>query len=336
MRDPFGREGLRGGVRDRARHLAEVVVERRGARPQRREPGRGGDRVPREGPRLVDRAVGGEVGHEVGASAEGRRREPSTHDLAEGEQVRRAGGVPARVGTPFAGLVAVPAGGAAPEAGHHLVADEQGAVLLGDPPQPLGEAGCRRDDPHVARRCLRDDGCDLVATRREDLLDRGEVVVRQDDRLARRARRDTGRVRQREGRDTRSGVREEGVDVAVVAAGELHDDAATRDAARQPERRHRGLGAAADESHLLDRLHARDDLLGEGDLVLARRAEAEPLGGGVGDCREDVRVGVAEDHRAPAADEVDVAVAVDVGEPRALRRGDEAGRAADAAEGPHR
>ena len=51
---------------------------------------------------------------------------------------------------------------------------------------------------------------------------------------------------------------------------------------------------------------------------------------------DDGRVGVAEDHGAPGADQVDVLVAVDVGQARTLRRFDEAGGAADGAEGAHR
>ena len=88
--------------------------------PERGEAGGGGDRVPGERAGLVDRALGREVGHQVGATAEGRGREAAAHHLAEGHQVGR----PA-----LDGAVEAPAalrGGA--EAGHHLVADEQRAV----------------------------------------------------------------------------------------------------------------------------------------------------------------------------------------------------------------
>ncbi len=45
---------------------------------------------------------------------------------------------------------------------------------------------------------------------------------------------------------------------------------------------------------------------------------------------------MAEDHRPPRADQVDVLVAVDVGQPGARGRADEARGAADGVERPHR
>src|SRR5699024_12054439 len=73
---------------------------------QGREPCGGGDGVPRQGARLVDRSGRGEVLHEVAAAAERGGREAAAHDLAEREEVRGAVRVPvARL------LVAVPPGG---------------------------------------------------------------------------------------------------------------------------------------------------------------------------------------------------------------------------------
>jgi len=48
------------------------------------------------------------------------------------------------------------------------------------------------------------------------------------------------------------------------------------------------------------------------------------------------RVLVAENHRPPGADIVDIALAVGVGQPGAIRRRDEARHAADCAERAHR
>ena len=45
---------------------------------------------------------------------------------------------------------------------------------------------------------------------------------------------------------------------------------------------------------------------------------------------------MAEDHGTPRADQIDVAVAVDIGEPAAMRLRDEARRAAHRGEGPYR
>ncbi len=103
--------------------------------------------------------------------------------------------------------------------------------------------------------------------------------------------------------------------MAVVATGELHDHVAAGEAARQPDRRHGGLGARRDEPHPLDR-RPRHDLLGQVDLGHGRGAVRRAAGHGRLHRRLHLRVGVADQHRTPGADQVDVLVAVDVGEPR--------------------
>src|SRR3954453_5807406 len=124
--------------------------------------------------------------------------------------------------------------------------------------------------------------------------------------------------------------------MTVVAAGELHDLAATGDTARQSQSAHRRLGARVDQTHLLDRADPTDDLLRERDLARTERAERQaalrcPLD------RVDHRgVGMADDGRTPRADEVDVLVAVCVVEERATGPDDEPRRASDRAEGAYR
>jgi hypothetical protein len=78
-----------------------------------------------------------------------------------------------------------------------------------------------------------------------------------------------------------------------------------------------------------------DDGLGQLDLALGRRAEAEAVERGLLHRLEHGRVAVAQDHRAPGADVVDVALAFGVPDVGALRALDEARRAADGAEGAH-
>src|SRR5699024_2125847 len=67
--------------------------------------GGGGHGIARQRSRLVDGAGRGQLGHDIGTSAEGRGGESAAHDLAEGEQVRCS----LRVAEPI-GLIAVPAG----------------------------------------------------------------------------------------------------------------------------------------------------------------------------------------------------------------------------------
>src|SRR5204863_474031 len=100
---------------------------------------RGGrDRVPRQGSGLVDRADRSEVGHHVGAAAEGRGRETAAHHLPERHQVGR----PALCGPVEAPLPRR----RYPEAGHHLVAHERRATIS-SASAPSGAAGVPNDVP---------------------------------------------------------------------------------------------------------------------------------------------------------------------------------------------
>jgi hypothetical protein len=78
------------------------------------------------------------------------------------------------------------------------------------------------------------------------------------------------------------------------------------------------------------------DFLGDFDFGFGRRAEREAVREHALHRFEHFGMHVAENHRAPGADVVDVAGAVRVPEVRALRANDKARRAADRAERPHR
>ncbi len=106
--------------------------------------------------------------------------------------------------------------------------------------------------------------------------------------------------------------------MAVIAAVELHDDVATRGAAGQPDGAHRGLGPRADQPQHLHRGKGGVDGLGQLDLHGRGRAVARPPAGRLGHRLHDHRRRVAQDERPPRADEVDVAPAVHVVQPRAL------------------
>ena len=75
---------------------------------------------------------------------------------------------------------------------------------------------------------------------------------------------------------------------------------------------------------------------GQFGLRRRRGAERQAVGRDPLHGVDDGGVGVAEDHRPPRAHQVDVAVAVGVGQPAALGRGDEPRGAADRGERPHR
>ena len=143
-------------------------------------------------------------------------------------------------------------------------------------------------------------------------------------------------VGQPEGGDAGAGRGEQRVDVAVVVAGELHDQRPAGGAAGQPDGRQHRLGAGVDQPHPLDRGDPVADLLGQVELALGGGAEGEPAPRGGGDGLDDGGVGVAQDHRPPRADQVDVAPSVGVGDPRAGALDHEPRGAADGAERAHR
>ena len=138
------------------------------------------------------------------------------------------------------------------------------------------------------------------------------------------------------GGQARAGFDQERVGVAVVAAFELDDFFAAGGATRQADGAHPGFGARADQSHHLDAGHELDDFFGQFHFALGGRAEAEAVQGGFLHGFQHGGVAVAQDHRAPRADEVDVFLVVGIPEVSALGALDKTRRAAHGLEGAHR
>ncbi len=320
-----GQRLARQSADDRGRPV-EATIDVLGRQSQGRETGGRGNGVTGQRACLVDRADRRQVRHHVCPTTEGRRGETPTHDLAERHEV----GLPT-----FDGTVEPPvAGPADPEPGHHLVADEQGAVVPAQAGKACVEPFDRGDRAHVAGRGLGDDTRDLVAVCRERLLDGGQVVVGQDEgRCGGRGRNPRG-PRDAERGETGAGRGQQGVDVAVVAPGELHDQVASGEAAGQPDGRHRRLGAGGHQAHLIDR-RAGHDLLAELDLRQGRRAERRTARDRLGHGFDDRWMGVPQDQRSPRGHQVDVLVAVGVIQVGAGAAGHEARGATDSPEGAH-
>jgi hypothetical protein len=190
-------------------------------------------------------------------------------------------------------------GGAEP--GEHLVADQQGALAAAELGDERGEPGCRGDNAHVRRRRLGDHGGDAAGVRGEDLLQRGTVVVRDDERLRRDGLRHAGRARQCEGRQPRPGGGQQTVGVTVVVARELDEQVASGRAARQADGGHGRLGARGDQPRLLHGRHPSHDLLDELRLGRGRRPERQSARGGGLDGGDDLGMGVAEQRRPQLA-----------------------------------
>ncbi len=94
--------------------------------------------------------------------------------------------------------------------------------------------------------------------------------------------------------------------MTVVAAGELENPVPVGRGSREPQRRHCRFGAGRDEAHHLDRGNRVDDLGRQLHLGLRRGTERRSVLRRLDDCRDRLRVGVAEDQRAPRHHPIDI------------------------------
>jgi hypothetical protein len=204
----------------------------------------------------------GEHVHDVGPTAERPDREPAADDLAERREV---GGD---------AVVALGPGRAQPQTGDDLVEHEQGADAVALGAEPREEPLDRRHQAHVGRDRFDDDAGDVVPQL-------GHDVVGGHDGVLDRVRGDPGRAGQPQHGDAAAALDEQRVGVPVVVAGELHHLGLARVAAGDADGGHRGLGAAADEAHLVDARDALDHGLGEQDLALGGCAVGRAVSGGL-------------------------------------------------------
>ena len=195
--------------------------------------------------------------------------------------------------------------------------------------------GVGRDRAHVGGGALEDDGGDGTARLLEARAQGVDVVVGQDDRLGGNGLGDAGRPGQAASGNARPGGCEQAVGMAVVIAGEFHDEVTPGGAARQADRRHRRLGARRHEADALRKGHALAHGAGQQSLSFGGSAKGQAARGRLLDGCHHLRVCVAEQRRAPRPDQVHVGASLDVGDARAARARDEARGAADAAEGAH-
>ena len=222
------------------------------------------------------------------------------------------------------------------EAGHHLVEHQQRAVAVAERAQAVEETRRRRDAVHVAGHRLDDHRGDVVREGVEQPPDRIEIVVGGGEGEFGQGGGHAGRGRHAEGQQAGAGLHQQGVAMAVVAALELQDARAAGGAAGEAQGAHGRLGAAGAQPHHVQMRHAGAEQLRHRDLGLGGRAVGEAHQRLRAHRLDHRRMLVAEDHRAPGADVIDVAAAVGIGQPRAVGRGDETRSAADRLERPHR
>ena len=213
-----------------------------------------------------------------------------------------------------------------PKAGDHFVEDQQctDAVALGA--QALEESLRRRDHSHVRGDGLDDDRGNFVVELRHD-------VVRHDQRVGHCARGHAGSSGQPQCGDATSSCGQQGISGAVKVSVEDDEAVAAGEAAGQPHRRARGLGAGV---HQPDHVAAGDALrhrLRQQHLARRRGAVRRPIDRCRVDCGRYRGMGMSEDDRPVALHEIDVSASLDVPHVRALGTLDDVRRAANGLEG---
>ena len=123
--------------------------------------------------------------------------------------------------------------------------------------------------------------------------------------------------------------------MAVVAALELDELAAPGGATRQSDGAHARFGAAAHQAHHVHAGHQLQNGLGQFHLALGRGTKREAFQQRLLHRFHHRRVAVAQNHRAPGADVVGVALAVGVPHVGTLGAADEARRATHGAKSAH-
>ena len=163
------------------------------------------------------------------------------------------------------------------EASHDLVEDQDCAIFTGDVAQAFKKPGNRRNTSHIASDRLDDDTGYFARIFVEYGLHGSDVVERRIQRISGDGFRDTRRIWNAQGQYAAAGFDQQGIGMAVVAAGKLQNLVASGKPSGQTDGGHGGLGAGIDHAHFRHARHHLDDLLSQVDFTLCGCAESQRL-----------------------------------------------------------
>lgn len=219
------------------------------------------------------------------------------------------------------------------ESGDHLVEHQQGA-------DPVAQAAQTREESRLRHQGtlhrLDDDGGEAVRNGLDEADCGFEVVVRRDQHRAAHRGRNAGRVRM--GRGIIRGARgleavQRVIVVAVISALELEQQVAAGEGPRQAQGIERGIGAAAGQLDRFGAGHELRDSLGKTGRDVVHRVIGGAARGLLLDGRNDARMGVADQHRSGAEDEIDELAAIGGPQAGASPAGDDDGEIVGQLEG---
>mmetsp|Transcript_148944 Transcript_148944/g.211574 ORF Transcript_148944/g.211574 Transcript_148944/m.211574 type:complete len:224 (-) Transcript_148944:413-1084(-) len=196
------------------------------------------------------------------------------------------------------------------EAGHDFVKDQQSTVLGGEFSQAFKEFFGGWDEARVSDDGFQDNGRHLVFL--QELLNGFQVVVLCTQCAGGCTLGNPRRVRQSKCGDTRAGLYQKSVAMAMVATLELDDHIPFGEGSDKAEHSHAGLRAAVGEAHHLYRRHSIDHHLSQLVLKSTGCAEGGALLHLLVQRLQDGVICVSDDGRAPSSNIVNVLITVNI------------------------
>ena len=144
-----------------------------------------------------------------------------------------------------------------PESSHHLIEDQQRAVLLRHPSHAFEEAGPGRNASHVADNGLDDHAGNPVTLLPKRLSTASRSLYGTTIVVAAKLSGTPTVSEIAKRRHARSGLHQQRIHMAVIAALELHREVAAGEPASHSQSTHRRLGTRVHQSHHLHRRHRR-------------------------------------------------------------------------------
>ena len=251
-----------------------------------------GHRVAAECARLVHRAGRRQLRHDFARTTEGCERHAATNHFAQYRHVGFEAG-------DQLGVNALGRTERHTETRHHFVKHQQRAVLGAQFAAAFHERHAGAHKVHVACDGFDHHAGQFLAVQGKGFFQLLDVVVFQHQGVADHFRGHPSAGGVAKGGQAGTGLDQQRIGMAVVAAFELDELGAASGTAGQPQGAHARFGARADQSHHFHGRHVFEDFFGQFDLALGRRTKRKTIERRFLNRFEHGGMAVAQNHRAP-------------------------------------